>query len=137
MRAIRLRFTARRLMATVAAVGVVLGLSAMWHRWYSNPRVTVTVHNDTPEPITDVRVRYRHGERKVGVINPGGEAAWGIRSSGASDVVLEYRKSRGILTTKTDNTYIEHNYRGFLDFHVDENGIRVIDGTYYSLIPTR
>jgi hypothetical protein len=134
MRVHRTQFTVRRLIVMVAAVGVALGSSVMWLRWHRNPYVTVRVHNDTSDPLSDVRIRYRYGERKAGMIKAGGKASWEISCSGASDVILEYRNSFGVLITKTDNTYIEHNYRGSLDLHIGDSGVRVVDRTSFSLL---
>jgi hypothetical protein len=134
MRVHRKQFTVRGLIVTVAAVGVALGSSVMWLRWHRNPYVTVRVHNDTSDPLSDVRIRYRYGERKAGMIKAGGKASWEISCSGASDVILEYRNSFGVLITKADNTYIEHNYRGSLDLHIGDSSVRVVDRTSFSLL---
>jgi hypothetical protein len=132
MRAPRIRFTVRRLILIVAAVGIVLGLGTMSLRWHRNPYVTVTVRNSTSEPLTDVRIRYRYGECTARMIRPGADAAWRIRCTGASDVVLEYRDSHGVLVTKSDTTYIERHYRGSLDLHIGDTGVRVVDRTSFS-----
>jgi hypothetical protein len=121
-------------MITAAAVGVALGLGVLSLRWHQNPYITVRVRDDTSEPLTDVRIRYRYGERTAGMIKPGAAASWTICCSGASDVILEYRNSRGALVTKADNTYIEHNYRGSLDLHVGDTGVRTVDRTSFSLL---
>jgi hypothetical protein len=118
-------------MVVVAALCLVLGFSALWLRWYRNPYVTVTVHNNTSKPLSDVRIRYRYGERKARLIMPGRKASWEIRCRGESDVILEYRGSLGTLNVKADNAYIEQNYRGSLDLDVDENGVRVVDRTHF------
>jgi hypothetical protein len=134
MRVHRKQFTVRGLIVTVAAFGVALGSGVMWLRWHRNPYVTVCVHNDTSDPLSDVRIRYRYGERTAGMIKAGGEASCEIRCSGASDVILEYRNSFGVLITKADNSYIEHNYRGSLDLHIGDDGVRVVDHTSFSLL---
>jgi hypothetical protein len=126
-----MQFTVRRLMNKVAAVGLVLGLSVMLLRWYQNPYVTIKVYNNTSGPLTDVRIRYSYGERTASMIKAGGKASWEIRCSGESDVILEYRNPLGVLVIKADNTYIEHSYRGSLDLHVDDNGVRAVNRTSF------
>ncbi len=130
----QIQFTVRALIFTVVAVGVALGLSVVWLRWHRNPYITVRVYNNTSDPLTDVRIRFRYGERMAYLIKAGGEASWQIRTSDGSDVVLEYRNSLGVLIINADNTYIEHNYRGSLDLHVGENSVRVVDRTYFSVL---
>jgi hypothetical protein len=133
MSAPRIRFTVRRLIVTIAVIGLALGFAVTWLRWHRNPYVTVRVHNNTSNLLTDVRISYRYGELTAGTIKPGAEASWKIRCSGESDVILEYRNSLGVLITKADNTYIEHNYRGSLDLHIGDTGVRVVDRTAFSL----
>jgi hypothetical protein len=134
MRVRRKQFTVRGLIVAVAAVGVALGSSVMWLRWHRSPYVTVRVHNNTSNPLSDVGIRFRYGERKVSMIKAGGEVSWEISCSGASDVTLEYRNSLGVRIIKTDNTYIEHNYRGSLDLHIGDSGVKVVDRTSFSLL---
>jgi hypothetical protein len=130
MRLPRVRFTVRRIIAVVAALGLTLGIIVNLVGWFLNPHITVTVFNETNDMLTEVVVAYQGGQRRAEQIMPGGSASSDIRSSGESGVTLSYRDSQGNLMVPESFAYIEPGYRGSFDIHVREEGIRLVDGIH-------
>jgi hypothetical protein len=130
MRLFRERFTIRWMMVAVAAVAVVLGLLVSCLRWIQYPHIKVTIFNKTSAPIYDLRVNFLYGERTAKRLSAGGVAFTEIQSGGDAGIFFSYRDSGGILR-KAEPLYYESGNRGFLKIHINEEGVRLINGIYW------
>jgi hypothetical protein len=129
MRLPRERFTTRRMMVAVAAVALVLGILVYCLRWLQYPHINVTIFNETSTPIFDVRVTFMLGERTAERLGPGGVAVAVIQSGGDAGIFFSYRDSGGIIR-KAEPLYDESGNRGYLEIHVSNEGVRLVNGIY-------
>ena len=95
MRSIRIRFTVRRMVVAVTAAALILACL----RWLLYPHVNVTIFDETPTAIRDVRIKFLYGERTAERIQPGGFAGTEIQSGGDAGVFISYLDSSGVLRT--------------------------------------
>ena len=129
----RRRLTLRRVMLAVAALALALGIFMAVARWFVYPHVKLTIVNESSAAICDVRIDFLYGERTAKRIEPGVVAESEIRSGGSAGVYISYRDARGIFRRNHCLYYSgEHGSedRGFLEVHIPDGGIRLVDGVY-------
>jgi hypothetical protein len=124
------RLTIGGMIVAVAAVAVVFGMLVSCLRWLQYPHINVTVFNDTSTSISDLRVSFMLGERTAERLGPGGVAVAEIQSGGDAGIFFSYRDSGGSLR-KANPLYEESGNRGYLDIHVTDGGIRLVNGIYW------
>jgi hypothetical protein len=134
MRLPRERFTIWRMMIAIAAVALVLGILVYCLRWLQYPHIDVTIFNETSTTIRDVRVIFMLGERTAERLGPGGIVVAEIQSGGDACIFFSYRDSGGILR-KAEPICEESGNRGFLELHVTNEGVRLVNGIYWGDAP--
>jgi hypothetical protein len=87
----------------------------------------VRIYNETNAALHDVSLSYQGGDRGAEQIVPGGIATSDIRSSGESSIALSYRDSQGASRKAAGLAFIESGYRGSLEIHVGDKGVRLVD----------
>jgi hypothetical protein len=121
------RMTTRRWMVAVSVVALILGTLVIILRWDLNPYITVMIFNETNAALSDVIVSYGDGQRRAERIEAGGIATSDIQSYGESGIILSYRDSQGNPRTSEGLAYIETGFRGSLEIHVRDAGLRLVD----------
>jgi hypothetical protein len=122
------RFTVRGLMLVVAGVALFLGVIITSLRWLQYPHINVTIVNETSSPIYSVCLSSYSTERKVGQLRSGGVAMTVIQD-GESNMWLTYRSLIGVVWTAGPFSE-ESGNRGYLEYHVTDAGVHVINGIY-------
>ncbi len=130
MRRLQWRFTVRKMMLAVAVVAVGLGILSSLFNWLQYPHIEVTIFNKSSQGISDLRVAFRPDYRTAERLAPGAVARTQIQWP-EEGVSFSYRDSDGTLREAPFiGLYLEN--RGFLEFYVTDEGVRVINGAYYS-----
>jgi len=129
MRLPRVWFTVRRMMVAVAGVAFMLGILVSCLRWLQYPHIDVTIFNETSAPISDVRLGFLYGERTAERLRPDGIAVTEIQSGGDAGIHFSYRESGGAFG-KSEPLYYESGDSGFLEVHVTNQGVRLVNGIY-------
>jgi len=118
----RFIFSIRLILITVAVCGCALALG----RFLITP-ITVTVINEMPGTLRDIRISYTGGERTATVIAPGGRTSWRIRPHGDSGLTIMYRDESGRVVTNETHVYMETGWWGSLDLCVRPDGVKEVN----------
>jgi hypothetical protein len=115
------------MMLAVAIVAIGLCILSSFG-WLQDPHVDVTIFNETSGPISDLRVTFPGGYRTAEQLAPGRVATTQVQWPEVG-ALFSYRDSGGILReTQAPNVY--GATRGFLEFHVTDERIRVVKDVY-------
>jgi hypothetical protein len=121
-------------MAT-AGGALLLGIIVTCLAWLMYPHIDLTVFNESSNPVFDVCVTFSYGERTAARIDPAGVAAAHIQSGGDAGVFLSYRDAAGTRSKRQALYYSPDSGgpdRGFLEVHVTDHGVSVVNGVYPS-----
>jgi hypothetical protein len=134
---LRVKFSVRGIMLAVACVALFLAILIPCLRWLRYPHVKVTIFNETPTALRDVRIKFLYGVRQAERIEPGGSGITDIQSGGEAGVFLSYRDSSGMLIVDEPIHYSDERGapdRGFLEVHVTNEGTRLVKGIYTAIL---
>jgi hypothetical protein len=113
----------------MAVTAALLAISVLGLRWYLNPRIKLSIFNESSTSIYDLRVSFLGGERTLHELKPGKVAVSEIRSGGDAGIDCWYRDRLGNLL-RVSPIYYESGNRGFLEIHVSRDVPHIINGIY-------
>ena len=130
------RFKVRRIILIATLAALVLGIPISCFTWLAYPHVKLTIYNETPVAMCDVRISFLFGQRTAAEIRPGGSAVTEIQSGGSAKVSLSYRNPGGAQKKEEVLYYSgEHGAedRGYLEVHVTGEGTKLVNRIYTAI----
>jgi hypothetical protein len=120
------------MMLAVAVVAFVVGFFVSCLRWLQYPHINVTIFNETSAPICDLHLSFFCGNRTADQLRPGGVAVAEIQSNPEAGIFLSYLDLWGDFRKAVPLLYGNAGDRGYLEVHVTNQGLQVVNGIYCS-----
>jgi hypothetical protein len=122
------RTTVRGLIMFVAGSALLLAPFVMGLRWLSYPHINVTIYNELPDGIRNVRLGSNSFERTAYELQEG-EVAMTVIHDGETNMWLEFTDSAGRKRSAGPFSH-ESGNRGDLEYHISKSGVKITDGIY-------